>query len=338
MEAIPARNPKTEARTRLGARYEVRILEPSPPAVGEPPFFADDPAPRGGYVADRLLVSPIGDGDLTWDSLCRDDPDLEPWCAKRWLGGWDRLGLLPAGFSETRESLRRLAVYVLAPARKAANGKIGLRFTAGGFGTPFFGADEQLRVEGPDVVRQLGDQAWAQEIGTLAEAADFADVELPGVEQPGDPGVGSDLAGLGDPGALLPVDADASAAIGDWFGFGASVLERFRAERRATGAEVTRVQLWPEHFDLAFDDGAANFGCSPGDAWAPEPYVYVGPRNLERLHLEGLHRDGLNREGQPGEYWNAPFGAALSYSELLAASDQRETALGFLRQGLAAIG
>jgi hypothetical protein len=46
--------------------------------------------------------------------------------------------------------------------------------------------------------------------------------------------------------------------------------------------------------------------------------MYVGPWNT----------DGLS-----GDFWNASFGAVLAYGELLAADDQRGTALAFLRQG-----
>lgn len=312
MEPVPTRHPKAEAEARLGGRYDVRVLEPSPPASDDPAFFADDPAARG-EPGDRPLVSPVGDGDVTWDSLSAGNADLRDWCARRWLGGWRRLEPAPAGYGDTRESLRRLGTYVLAPARKAANGKIGLRFVAGGFGTPFFGADEQLRVEGAHIVRQLGDQAWAEPITTLEAAASFAGVDLSE-----DPGVGHDLPGLGDPSSPLPVDPAASAAVGAWFGFTASVLEQFRSEVRASGGEVSRVQLWPEHFDLAFDDGVVNFGGSPGDSWSAEPYLYVGP---------------WSRDGLTGAFWNAPFGAALPASALLAAPDQRAAALTFLRDG-----
>jgi len=60
----------------------------------------------------------------------------------------------------------------------------------------------------------------------------------------------------------------------------------------------------------------ANYGGSPGDEGHPGPYLYVGP---------WAHRDG--------PYWNESFGASLSYSDLLAADDQRQAALDFLRRG-----
>src|ERR1044072_5774692 len=86
-----------------------------------------------------------------------------------------QLEALPDHYVETREALRRLAVYVLSPARKAVTGRIGLQSTPGGFGTPKFGADEQLRVEGVSLVRQRGDDIKTIGITSLAAAAAFAE-------------------------------------------------------------------------------------------------------------------------------------------------------------------
>ncbi len=85
---------------------------------------------------------------------------------------------LPDGYAETRDSLHRLASHVLAPARKAVTGRIGLRATPGGFGTPPFGDGEQLRVEGAMLVRQSGGGTETIGITSLAAAADFAGVTL----------------------------------------------------------------------------------------------------------------------------------------------------------------
>jgi hypothetical protein len=70
-----------------------------------------------------------------------------------------------------------------------------------------------------------------------------------------------------------------SAAVADWFGFATHVLERTR--RTAGADDVSRVQLWPEHFDPAFEVGSnargapPGYGASPGDDAHPEPYLYV---------------------------------------------------------------
>ena len=61
-------NPKQEAYEKLAGEFEVRVLEPSPPAVTEFPF-ADDPVNEGEVFDGRLLVSPIPNGDLIWDEI-----------------------------------------------------------------------------------------------------------------------------------------------------------------------------------------------------------------------------------------------------------------------------
>src|SRR5665811_2300604 len=139
-------NSRIEARERLAGRYETRVLEPSPPAIADGPWFADDPVARGEVPAGRAIVSPVGTGDLRWTDLASSDPGLAEWCADRWLGAYRRLGPAPPTLVRTRTALHRLAEQILSPARRQATGKIGLRYTRAGFGTPFFGADVQLRV------------------------------------------------------------------------------------------------------------------------------------------------------------------------------------------------
>jgi hypothetical protein len=194
----------------------------------------------------RLLVSPVSDhGDLTWDDVARQRPEIADWCADRWLAAWRPLAPLPEAFADTRGILHRLAEEVVAPARLPEN-EIALRWTRGGFGTPFFadgGADCQVRVEGAELVRQHG------------------------TEESREPVEGADPA--------------AARALGDYYGFACSVLEELRAE--LYDQDPSAVQLWPEHFDIALELGdeaagkRANYGASPGDEDHPEPYLYVGP-------------------------------------------------------------
>lgn len=224
-----------------------------------------------------------------------------------------RLEPLPDGYAGTREALRRLAVYVLSPARKAVTGRIGLRSTDGGFGTPPFGDDEQLRVTGGTLIRRRGGRSEAAPITSLTAAADFAGVTLSE-----DPGVGDDIPELGDPAEPLPISPAAADALGGWYAFSARVLDEFRAELNAAGHSCSEVQLWPEHFDLGCNIEGVNFGASPGDAFSADPYLYVGP---------------WNTDGLVGDFWNAPFGATLPYQALLTAPDQRQAALAFLRHG-----
>src|SRR3954449_1109643 len=169
----PMANPRAEAEDKLGGDYEARVLEPSPPAVTEPPY-ADDPVHPGEVPEGRELVSPVHNrGDLTWDEIVQQDPDLGPWCAERWLAAWKRLEPLPDGFAETRRALHEVAQAVVAPARKPEN-EISLRYTRGGFGTPFFdqdGADCQVRVIGTELIRQRGNAEESEPLPAEISAA-----------------------------------------------------------------------------------------------------------------------------------------------------------------------
>lgn len=259
------RNPREQARQRLNGAFEPRVLEPSPPAVGEPPWFADDPLDGGD-----LLPIQRG-GARTWTEISSADADLRAWCEDRWLVDVP-LAPLPPSFAETRRVLHDVAEQRVSPPRQQATGKIGLRFTYRGFGTPFFGDDRQVRVEDGVLID--------------GEEREF----------------------------INGVDPLAARALGDWYGFCTRALEQLRAENPSS----SRVQLWPEHFDIAIDAGPdgrrANFGGSPGDDGHAEPYLYVGPWDTSALD---------------DPFWNEPFGASLSYTEMQNGAE----ALEFLRQG-----
>jgi hypothetical protein len=303
-------NPRQDAYDRLDGRYEVRVLEPSPPAVDVGPWFADDPTDPGDVPSGRRLVSPVTGGDLLWSDLVAEDPALAAWCAERWLAAYPRLGMAPPALVTTRTALHRLAERVIAPARQAANGKFGLRFTRGGFGTPFFGDDVQVRVEGAELVVQGRGDTRRAPITTLRAAGELVGELLPATVR----------AQLDDD--LLTVEPESACFLGQWYGFAASVLEELRAQTPA-GAEPSRVQLWPEHFDLALELGReqagarAAYGLSPGDEQHSEPYAYVAPWVAPA----------------PGELWQASgfSGAELSYGELRGAADQRAAVLEFFR-------
>lgn len=225
--------------------------------------------------------------------------------------------LMPA-FASTRESLRAVACYAVSPARNARTGRIGLRPHDGGIATPPFDDGTRIAVRG-DVLQSASGESVR--LTTLSAAAD-----LLGVELSADPGVGHDLPEL-RPETDLAVDSEASLALGAWYSFAERVLAGL-GEDPASGTTISEAQLWPEHFDLAVTVSSAdatlsaNVGFSPGDRHHDEPYVYVGPFDAAALDRSDA-------------YWNAPFGALISFGDLAAAPEPEQSALQFVGNGLA---
>jgi hypothetical protein len=232
---------------------------------------------------------------------------------------------LPTTYATTRDTLQRVATHVLARRRHQLCGKFGLRATPGGVGTPACGPEhETLRITGTRLVRErTATRARTTSLelvdATLADAAHFADVDLTTRFE-----AGHDTPALGDPTARLAIDAAAAHALCEWFAFSWAVLDATVADLGAS-AEPSVLQLWPEHFDAGIDvaatpGGRVNLGASPGDAFSAEPYLYVGPWKPDR----------------PGdtEYWNAPFGAVLTYNQLLASPDPTQAAVTFFSRGV----
>jgi hypothetical protein len=322
--ALPTmRDARNEARSALAEPgYEVRVLEPSRPAVAVEPF-ADDPAAVGTVPDPLLVVTPTTASDVTWQHVVERRPDLTDFAADRWLAAWRPLPELPAGFAAARHGLHLLAFYLMAAARRQVNGKIGLRWTRGGFGTPFFGDDVQVRVEHTHLVVQRRTGVRYDSLTTLRRAATLIGSPLRAGDR-----AQFDVPALGDVDADLRITAAAVGFIDAWFGLATSVLEQLRVDGAAL--EPGLVQLWPEHFDLAVELGApaqgrpATFGFSPGDAAHDEPYVYVSA-------WEPVDR------GVP--FWNdtAFNGASLPYRHLAGAADPRAAALAWLHQGLAVL-
>lgn len=308
--AMTAHDPRSEAQGIAGPDLVARVLEPSPPAVLDS-WFADDPvaADAGGRI-----LAPVTSADVTWDQWVAERPDRAAWAAERWLGAYRRLPAPPPATARTRLGLHRLTVYVVSPARRRVNGKIALRWTQGGIGTPFFGADEQVRIAGTTVVRQRSDVAVSAPITSLREAATFVLDGAPDTDWAAE----FDVPAVGDVDERLPIEASAAAFLADWYGFAYSVLEQLRSE--PASGEPSRVQLWPEHFDAAFDCSPGGrrvtFGASPGDAAVDGPYLYVLPDETDDSGL-------WNAAGFPG--------AILPLEEFLGAPDQREEALAFYR-------
>jgi hypothetical protein len=224
---------------------------------------------------------------------------------------------LPTTFAGSRDALHRLAVYVISPAQRFANGEIIMRATPGGFSTfPFDG--RTIGVDGADLVVD----GARYPIGSLNDAARRAGIE-PDVAQQAQ----FDVPPHGDLDAPLEIDAAAARALGDWYAFATEVLEAIRAEA-GPGDDASIVRIWPEHFDAAIDAGAeaagrrGTYGASPGDGHHAEPYLYASPW---AGRIDGFFDD-------PGFR-----GAARTYSRLAASPDPRAAAIGFLREARARI-
>jgi hypothetical protein len=181
---------------------------------------------------------------------------------------------------KTRRSLHGIAELVLAGPQHRLTGKIRLRVTPGGFGTVF---EPGLRLAGDQLI--AGEERLAVNGRTYAELATAAGVEAgaPVDVYSGGPGISPD--------ETIEVDAEVSGRLAACFARGQEALKAF--------APAEDPVLWPEHFDLAITLAEVNYGVSPGDTYLDEPYAYVGPWKLP-----------------PGEFWNAPFGAARPLSEL----------------------
>jgi hypothetical protein len=219
---------------------------------------------------------------------------------------------LPPAFAATRDALHAVAEHVLAAARYRAEGRIGLRPTDGGFGTPEFGDHEVVRVEHVDIVHERGGREAREALTTLGAAAAFVGVPLglpEGIYTP---------TTAADPDAPLDIDAAAAAALAAWYA--RSYMWLAEVCGLHPDAEPTTRTLWPEHFDLATElgDGAAGtrgtYGASPGDEYLAEPYLYVSPWEPAR------------RTGPFAEY---PFGAARSYTALRSSADVDRAAVDF---------
>ena len=314
-----AHDPAAEAAAAAGDDYDVRVLEPCPPAVADPPFWADDPADPTSSGAGPV-VAPHSGGDLTWDELIEARPELAGFAADRWLGARRPLPELPPDYPAALFDFHRLAYSVVAEARYQCNGKFGLRYVRGGFGTPFFGDDAQVRVAGDQLVVQTAARARSTTITTLREAGEFAGVV------PGTSAAEHDSPDLGDIDRPLEARAGVGEFLGAWFGLATAALEELRFSPGVVDPE--RVQLWPGHFDPAIAAGdaesgrRATYGFSPGDHSHDEPYIYVA---------------AWGDVDRSDPFWNETSfnGASLSFSSLAPTDDHYRAAVAFLLGGCA---
>ncbi|MEX1038647.1 MAG: hypothetical protein WDZ96_07320 [Acidimicrobiia bacterium] len=227
---------------------------------------------------------------------------------------------LSDSFAVTREHLHQLAYFALSPARHSVEGRMGLRPTPGGFGTPEFGG-RIARVEGALVVHEDGGNVATQPISTVRAAAAFFGNTYEEVwfEDFKDP-----LAPI-DPDLPIEVDDEDSRLVGAWFEMGFAVFDLLR-ERSTAGDDASAAQIWPEHFDAAMETGSADagerasYGFSPGDDEHTDPYIYVA---------------AWGEIDRSNPYWNdAAFnGSSMSYDALAGSQDPAGEALAFFEKG-----
>ncbi len=181
----------------------------------------------------------------------------------------------------TRTCLHAVVEAVMAGPQHRASGTIRLAVVPGAIQTV---AEPRIRLEptcltGPGGEASLLDttsaMALAAAVGVVAGAPDGVYADTSGVELD----------------ELIAVDADLATALLDWFSVGSAGLLLHAPEERAV--------LWPEHFDLAISVDGVNYGISPGDAFSPHPYAYVGP------HVP-----------VDDAFFDAPFGAFRTWSEV----------------------
>jgi hypothetical protein len=223
------------------------------------------------------------------------------------------LPALPPTYTATREALHRVAEAIVSPARVAATGnEIALEVTPRGFGTPELPDGGRVRVELDEIVVETSAGAPRRaRLTSLAAAASLAGLPADGLSQ-----------------ERLAVDRAAAGALAKFYALGADVLRELHGEAPER-AEASPIRLWPEHFDVAFEQGEeadgrrAGYGFSPGDEQHSEPYAYVVPW----------------AEPPSGPGWTAVGfrGAELGYAELRRAADPRAAALAFLRDRRASL-
>jgi hypothetical protein len=231
---------------------------------------------------------------------------------------------VPEGYDATRRALHAVAAHVITPARYRATGRIGLRATAGGFGTPPFEVDGRVlrvRVGGTHLFVQGQGLLERAPLSTLGAAArlvlgrDEGDLtwadDLHVRDRPADV----------DPSAPLAIDPAAADLVAAWLALGDEVLGALHAD----GFDTSEPQLWPEHFDLAVEalpePRRASYGCSPGDDAHPEPYAYVSVWSPDAVG--GLDDPNWTATAFPG--------ALVGLAEVAAQADPAAWLLGWFR-------
>lgn len=172
-----------------------------------------------------------------------------------------------------------------------------------------------------------GETVAATAIRSMAGASIAELCAAVGFEPDAEFSVGHDTPALGDPNEPLHVEGATVTLIGDWYALGQRAIDA--ALIAADDPRSSIVRLWPEHFDVGVDLAVGptsddrprvNLGAAAGDSFHEAPYLYVGPWGPERPG--------------PSEFWNAPFGATMSYDDVMGADDPLGSATSFFERGL----
>jgi hypothetical protein len=176
-------------------------------------------------------------------------------------------------YVHTRRQLRGVAESLIAGPQHRAAGTIRLAVRPDGF----TGVAVPLAVHGTAFTWSGGSAELSGPVAALAAAAGVAF------------GPPADVYALADPlpaDTVLDIDPAAAELLSRSLYAGGHALKRVLPEQHPV--------LWPEHFDVAVAAGEVNYGVSAGDDFHPGPYAYVGPWTP-----------------RTGDFWNAPFGAAM---------------------------
>ena len=293
---------------------------------GEPPWQACDPVAMQPRRAELPLLSPVENGDLTWDELARGEPELSSWCADRWLGAWRRLRPVrrPRRARDDTPTWHSLAEQVLRARAATRQRQDRTPVHAGWLRDPVLrrrstGTGRQ----GGDVVVVTDGVEHREPISTIAAAARLVGVEA-----------GAPADSCTTPRPTPHPDARSSCTRVRHGSSPTGTGSHARCSKRCaatTGKTDSRTQLWPEHFGSRHRPRRRSAGTRghlrrlAGDAAQPEPYLYV-------THWK--------EDVPPDPFWNetAFAGASLAYATLLGVDGQRSTALDFFRTGLAVLG
>ena len=272
--AAPADVARRSHRRSVTSEIPAELDDPMVGRRRPPPDADRRPGPVAGQPTVRARPDPVVDGRHDRSSARR-------------TGLTRRIMPLPAAFATTRDALHTLACYVVSPARKARTGRIGLRPTGEGFGTPPFDDGSRIVVHGNRLGVDPGERDRHH------DAACGGSVPRRRVDsRPWRRRGPSSVRTRCDARTWTSMRRSLSDSGTAWDSRSSTSFRSVSANAPRTMSEA---QLWPEHFDLAVDVELAggrhvNVGFSPGDRFSDEPYVYVGPQDIDRSRRRVLER------------------------------------------------